>query len=703
MKASIVWKIAVPVALLMTVILILQVIISSALINDTSQNLQNTIEPRILAISKNSMAVSADEQQARILKVFDSVILDVKTYAHDIEFLRTQFRSLFLPSDDVRHILNQYLKGALTNNPDALGLYVVFLPNALDGSDSDHIDDEDIASNDKGRFSIYWARDENNDVVFDVMKEEELKDTTPTTSGTPYNSWYTCPIEKKDTCILEPYVDGVGDDSMLMTSVAVPIYFSGRLVGVIGVDLALDYLQSMAEKTAEQLGGGSGNVALISNTGYLASNSHDKSSLGKPFNEFLPQGITLNKTERAETQEHFTLSRALDLSGVTTWTLYLEVPASYIRGQVSSVIDVVNEGKVKQITGVSLAGLGAGAVGVLIVIFLAIRINAPIRKVSSALENIATGEGDLTQRIEVKTQDEVGILSGYFNQFVEQLSDIIRLLAESVQTSLRTTDKANVLAQDISKGMSAQQESILMVATASREMTQTATEVASSAAQAANASSIADEATIQGRKVVMTTSDNITGLAIKMKESMSVVERLSSDSESIAAVLQVIRSIAEQTNLLALNAAIEAARAGEQGRGFAVVADEVRNLAGRTAQSVEEIEGVISNLQQATGNVVDVMQESSGMAESYSEQVKEALAALDSISSSISEINSMTTQIATAAEEQSSVAVEINRNVESISDITKGVAANAEDSAELSGQISHQSHQQEELIGKFKY
>jgi methyl-accepting chemotaxis protein len=294
-------------------------------------------------------------------------------------------------------------------------------------------------------------------------------------------------------------------------------------------------------------------------------------------------------------------------------------------------------------------------------------------------------------------------LSGYFNQFVEQLYDIIRLLAESVQTSLRTTDKANVLAQDISKGMSAQQESILMVATASREMTQTATEVASSAAQAANASSIADEATIQGRKVVMTTSDNITGLAIKMKESMSVVERLSSDSESIAAVLQVIRSIAEQTNLLALNAAIEAARAGEQGRGFAVVADEVRNLAGRTAQSVEEIEGVISNLQQATGNVVDVMQESSGMAESYSEQVKEALAALDSISSSISEINSMTTQIATAAEEQSSVAVEINRNVESISDITKGLAANPEDSAELSGQISHQSHQQEELIGKFKY
>ena len=703
MKTSLVWKIAVPVAVLLAVILVLQVVISTVLINDTSQRIESTVEPRLRGMANSTMSASAEEQQIRIEDLFRNIVVDVNTYSHDIDFLRKQFRQLFLPSDDVRYILNQYLQGALKSNPDVLGLYVVFLPNMLDGADSDHLDDPDVASNETGRFSVYWAREANGELVQDVMSEEELNDTSLTSSGTPYNSWYSCPLESKRLCLLEPYVDQVDEQDVLMTSVAAPLVFGDRVVGVLGVDLALNSLQTMAEKSARQLALGSGNISLISNTGFLASHSSDGKSLGKPHSDHIDASVELNSSQEYTNDSHFMLTRAVNMAGVTTWTLYVEVPLSYIEGQVAEVLGIVSEGKSNQIMGVSVAGFIVGGLGLVIVVLLAIRINRPIREVSAALEDIATGEGDLTRRITVKSQDEVGVLAGYFNQFVEQLAGIIRLLGESIQASRSTANQANSLAEETSRGMSEQQESVIMVATASEEMSQTAAEVASSAAQAASASSIAEDATEQGRAVVRTTTENITTLAGKMKDSMPIVEQLSSDSENIAAVLQVIRSIAEQTNLLALNAAIEAARAGEQGRGFAVVADEVRGLAGRTAQSVEEIEGVIAQLQKATGEVVVAMQESSEMAADYSTQVQQAMEALDKIGSSISEINMMSTQIATAAEEQSSVAEEINRNVQSIRGVTDEVAENANRSAELSQQINHQSEQQQQLIGQFKY
>lgn len=703
MKNSLVWKIVVPVAVVLAAILLLQVVISAVLINDTNEKLHDTIEPQLKAMSQSSMRSSADEQQGRVEDFFGSMAVNVTTYAHDIEFLRAQFRSLFLPSDDVRYILHQYIEGALKNNPDALGLYVVFLPNMLDGADSDHIDDEDAGSNDVGRFSLYFSRGDGGEIVSEVMNEEELQDIEPTSSGTPYNSWYTCPLESKQLCILEPYLDNAGGESVLMTSVASPMFFGDRLVGVLGVDVALDSLQAMAENSSAQLAEGQGQIALISSKGFLASNSRDSGSLGKAYADHIPTGISLNVDEEKDTEQNYVLSRNLNMAGASNWTLYVEVPTSFIERQVEVVVSVLDEGKNKQIFGVSSAGFLAVLIGLALIVALAYRISRPIREVSFALEDIATGEGDLTQRIRIKSQDEVGVLSGYFNQFVEQLAGMISMLAESVQTSLNTTAKASELAQETSRGMAEQQESVLMVATASEEMSQTAAEVASSAAQAASASGTAEEATQQGRSIVLTTTENITHLAGKMQEAMPIVEKLSADSGNIAAVLQVISSIAEQTNLLALNAAIEAARAGEQGRGFAVVADEVRALAGRTAQSVEEIEGVIGQLQQATGNVVDAMQESSEMASNYSEQVKEALDSLDSIASSISEINMMSTQIATAAEEQSSVAEEINRNVQAIRGVTDDVTEKAGQSAEFSQQISHQSSQQQQLIEKFKY
>ncbi|WP_418889755.1 methyl-accepting chemotaxis protein [Pseudomonas marincola] len=240
------------------------------------------------------------------------------------------------------------------------------------------------------------------------------------------------------------------------------------------------------------------------------------------------------------------------------------------------------------------------------------------------------------------------------------------------------------------------------VATAFQEMSATAHDVAQSAAQAAEAARSADQATHEGLGVINQTTSSIELLANEMSVAMEEVEGLATSSEQIGSVLEVIRSIAEQTNLLALNAAIEAARAGEAGRGFAVVADEVRNLARRTQDSVEEIRQVIENLQGGTREVVNTMQSSHRQAQGSVLQVEQAVAALQRISQAVSVITDMNLQIASAAEEQSSVAEEINRNVASIRDVTESITLQADESAQVSQNLNRLANQQQGLMDQFR-
>ncbi|WP_442962990.1 methyl-accepting chemotaxis protein, partial [Pseudomonas sp. PA-3-10C] len=232
--------------------------------------------------------------------------------------------------------------------------------------------------------------------------------------------------------------------------------------------------------------------------------------------------------------------------------------------------------------------------------------------------------------------------------------------------------------------MEQQYRQVDQVATASHEMSATAQDVARSAAQAAQAARDADQATRQGLTVIDRTTANIGELAVDMSTAMTQVEGLAANSEQIGSVLEVIRGIAEQTNLLALNAAIEAARAGEAGRGFAVVADEVRNLARRTQESVEETRLVIEQLQTGTSDVVGSMGNSYRQAQGSVEQVGQAVTALRQIGDAVTVISDMNLQIASAAEEQSAVAEEINSNVATIRDVTESLSEQANESARVS-------------------
>ena len=333
---------------------------------------------------------------------------------------------------------------------------------------------------------------------------------------------------------------------------------------------------------------------------------------------------------------------------------------------------------------------------------MARQIVAPIRAVVARLKDIASGEGDLTQRIEIQRQDEIGELAKWFNSFLNKLQSTISQVIDTVSGTRNSAERAAQVAERTSSGMQAQYQEIDLVATAFEELSATALQVSGNAGSAVAAANTTDAAAQEGKYVVADTQEAMRKLMTIINDAQPVVERLSANSDNINDILTVIQGIAEQTNLLALNAAIEAARAGEQGRGFAVVADEVRNLAGRTQNAIVEIQNLISQLQSGTGAVVKAIRDGHDQAGETLAKVDLSVQVLEQIIQSVSTIHQMNEQIARAAQEQSRVADEINRNVSNIRDVSHTIRAEAATSAENGRELSVLADKQQQLVGQFK-
>ena len=290
----------------------------------------------------------------------------------------------------------------------------------------------------------------------------------------------------------------------------------------------------------------------------------------------------------------------------------------------------------------------------------------PIKRIATSFIEIAEGEGDLTISLPEKGNDEITAVSRGFNLFVTKTRQTIQdVVAASTQinTSIQALSAINT---QTNNALGRQQQETDQVATAMNEMVATVQEVARNVSDAAHAANQANEESNSGQETVNAAINKIERLANEVQQAAEVLHRVEEDSQKVGTVLDVIKDIAEQTNLLALNAAIEAARAGEQGRGFAVVADEVRTLAGRTQQSTEEIQKMIENLQSGTREAVDVMERGQRMTGETVDQANKAGEALQAIAAAVATITNMTTQVASAAEEQNAVAEEINSNIVNI-------------------------------------
>ena len=351
--------------------------------------------------------------------------------------------------------------------------------------------------------------------------------------------------------------------------------------------------------------------------------------------------------------------------------------------------------------------MAGSAIGLLLVLALlslplAASITKPVQLIKSKLDDMAAGEGDLTQRLPVTSQDELGELASSFNAFVAKIHALVQQVSVTTDQLFGLVGGVSSQAQRSEQAMAGQRQETDQVATAINEMSAAAHEVAQSAQRAAEAARETDQQGQDAKRVVDGSIAHIHDLVGEVRSSSESLDSLRRDVQGIVSVLEVIRAIADQTNLLALNAAIEAARAGEAGRGFAVVADEVRALASRTQQSTGEIQGMIDRLQNATGEAVAAMQRASQMGESTREQASHAGEALDSIAVLIGTINSMNAQIASAAEEQTAVAEEINRSVHQIAVAVDEVASDAEQGAQAARDLDGLGGRLQGLAGQFR-
>ena len=402
-----------------------------------------------------------------------------------------------------------------------------------------------------------------------------------------------------------------------------------------------------------------------------------------------PQGASALSFGESETR-FGTMRDAIDKLGD------LEADAANREGEAAIAEGEETAGQQVIVLMVGLAGC------VLLVVGLPMVVLRPMRRLLERVQQIAEGDGDLRARLDVRSADELGQLGNAFNRFLDTLQPLIAEVG-------RVTTEVDAAARSMA-GMAATNDQLIssehaavdQVSTAATEMSAAVHEVALNAQNASDAARDAESQSLRGAAVVSGTIESIRQLAQEVESTSQTIETLAEETKSIGAVLEVIRGIAEQTNLLALNAAIEAARAGEQGRGFAVVADEVRALAARTQDSTKDIQLRIERLQTGVSKAVQAMHAGSSKARDSVERAAGVDQVLADTTHSVQRINDMAAQIATACEEQSSVTEEIARNISDIRDLSNDAADNSAKSMQSSQQLSALSQNLAALVGRFR-
>jgi len=510
-----------------------------------------------------------------------------------------------------------------------------------------------------GRFQLTYFGESNG----------QMHDSDPSIDRTGYDPrqrpWYKEAMMKGQAIVTKPYHD-VAYNVMVVT-LAEP-----TPSGVVGGDLSIDSLvKDITEMTLPANG-----FALLTHKDGTVIAYKDTNKAMKPARE-IDNDLTPNMIAQIngqqdlrsimfESEQREKLAWAADIPG-TDWQLVLLLDKQTLEAPLSSLL-MSQLGMALVVLLVSIA-----AISWLVSVLL-----GPLNNVSQALARIADGNGDLTQRISVDSKDEVGQLAENFNRFVgsqHQLISHIRSLAHELDAD---AERSLVTNQNSVSELQRQQQEVTMVATAVTEMACATQEIANNAENTAAASQQSAESSEHGKQLVEKTRSSINNLAEEVGQATQVISDLSHHAQSISGILSTIQGIAEQTNLLALNAAIEAARAGEQGRGFAVVADEVRVLSHRTQESTLEIQSTIETLQQTTASAVTLMETSQGLAGNSVEDADAAVRSLEEITQAIALISDMAGQIATAAEEQTQVTDEITKNTTEIKSVTDEITDAAE-------------------------
>ena len=481
------------------------------------------------------------------------------------------------------------------------------------------------------------------------------------------------------------------DDAVLVSTVRAVANQLGNPGGVVNIDVSLKGLTQIVQQIKL---GESGYLMLVENNGNVMVDPRDASHNFKQLGSFGNGYADLAKAGKGLVE--------VELNGVRYMAnIYPDEQLGW------TFIGLIEQSEVMQTTTrltwlIGTIALVLAALFAVVGAAFAKLIVRPINSVTSGLEDIAQGEGDLTRNLEVRGRDETAQLASWFNQFLGAIRSLIQHIGSAASKILSTSTSSTRVSSDMAEAAGRQREAVDMVSTAFHEMVATANEVARSCSQAAQSADSGQQQAREGQQQIDAAVNSVDRLSQEIEQSAQSIQQLERDSNAIQSILGTIRSIAEQTNLLALNAAIEAARAGEQGRGFAVVADEVRALAKRTADSTAEIDGLLGNLASRTAEVAEQMHASLEVSQQSVSRIGLARDSFGQIRESVDVIRDMNTQIATAAEEQHQVAEDINRHISQIHGDAQLVAELAQAARQDSESLAGLSNELDSLVRRFR-
>ncbi|WP_158260096.1 methyl-accepting chemotaxis protein [Zobellella endophytica] len=577
----------------------------------------------------------------------------------------------------------------LTANRQLGSSYSQFEANAYDGDDARfrHGYDHSVAG--AGSLEVYVVRHQDGRLEQQVIGDAaEKHDQARNEFGVRNAEWYLCPMETGKPCLMEPYLYEIKPGySELMTSLTVPIMSEGRFLGVAGSDINLPAFQQQLVQLAGSLYQGRAEVLLLSSQGLIVASSRYPDKLGRPLQEAVSgdelaplQALARGEPGQPSLDRLYGAYRMEIAATGTRWSLLISVPREVALAEVAALEAGLATG-VRELTRQQwLAGGLIILAGVGLMVLLVRTITRPLNIMNERIGSLGSAEGDLTRSVTIDTHRELISLAGGFNAFIEKLRGLVGGLKQTGRQVGQESENGARLAGRMHEQVGRQHREIDSVVTAMNEMSVAAGEVARFSEQAAIEADQANQALKGTQHRLAGTVDDIGLLATEVLDAARAVNQVAERSEAINGILEVIRTIAEQTNLLALNAAIEAARAGEQGRGFAVVADEVRALAAKTRQSTDDIAELIGRLNRQVGTTVQLMEQGASRAEQTSAGSRESYEELTRVVGLIDVISEHVTQMATSAEEQSAVSDDINRNLSSLGEA-------AVELAELAGQV----------------
>ncbi|VVO65031.1 Methyl-accepting chemotaxis protein McpU [Pseudomonas fluorescens] len=609
-----------------------------------------------------------------------------------------------LSAPQLRQELNTQLHQALIDKPDLLGLYVIFEPDALDGADTGFANQAALGSNENGRFSLYWVQSKPGELQAVIGDEGLLANTEPGPSGAPYNAFYTCARDTRQACVLEPYFDEASGSRKLVTSVAFPLLENGKVIAVVGLDINLAALQKNSEASALELFDGHGQISIVSPRGVISADSQNVSRLGQPMDnaevmEALRQG---QPKVFVDSKQIKVLEPLPPIADAAPWGVLVGVPQEVLLAPVTTLKKELDAQGVQSTALELLLGGGSALLGLLLIGYTARRITRPLQVLTRVMEDISLGEGDLTRRLHVQSRDEIGQLATAFNRFVERIHQSMR---EVSSAALGVNEGARRVLEASNSSLSNfddQYSRTNSVAAAINQLGAAAQEIAHNASDASHQASAARQQAEDGRQVVQRTIEVMNELSGKISASCANIEVLNDKTVNIGQILEVIKGISQQTNLLALNAAIEAARAGEAGRGFAVVADEVRSLAGRTQASALEIQQMIEELQVGARDSVTTMTESQQHSEESVTIANLAGTRLGSVTQRIGEIDNVNQSVAAATEEQTAVVEALNVDITRINTLNQQGVENLQATLRACTELEQQAGRLNQLVGSFR-